>query len=213
MTKPSERNPITVEFRTPRPLPVTDLATLTTLTQEIADRIGAGTLYLGQHFRQDDTAFLVTFAGHIPPADDEDQDDEPGLPVNTCPSTDQHSFHVWPDTDCSALCPGHPAPPRPTASRPTASTITDAQLDALYAERDRLAADLAAETELRQERTHLYGLWRDKTNELAPQLAAAEASIARVRELAERWWQHQDRRRPRAELLAALNGPKLAADS
>jgi hypothetical protein len=80
--EPATGHPVTVEFRSPRPLPVTDLATLTALTQEIADRIGAGPLYFGEHFRQVDDGFVVTFAGCIPPADDdqEQDDDMPGDP-------------------------------------------------------------------------------------------------------------------------------------
>jgi hypothetical protein len=33
------------------------------------------------------------------------------LPVSTCPRTDRHSHHPWPDQPGPAFCPGHPAPP------------------------------------------------------------------------------------------------------
>jgi hypothetical protein len=32
------------------------------------------------------------------------------LPISTCPRTDRHGYHMWPDQPGPAFCPGHPAP-------------------------------------------------------------------------------------------------------
>ncbi|MFE6639579.1 hypothetical protein ACFVFT_38305 [Streptomyces tendae] len=76
MTEQSTQHPVTVDIRTPGPVPVTDLAALTDLVQGIADQIGAGTLVVGKHFRQEGDSFVFSFAGHAPALCDEDDSDE-----------------------------------------------------------------------------------------------------------------------------------------
>ncbi|MEU2969058.1 hypothetical protein ABZ687_29275 [Streptomyces ardesiacus] len=66
-------------------MPVTDLATLTDLVQGIATRIGAGTLILGKHFRQEGDSFVFSFAGHAPVVSDEE---DPGEAFYTFSSED-----------------------------------------------------------------------------------------------------------------------------
>ncbi|MFE1206283.1 hypothetical protein ACFW5V_31870 [Streptomyces sp. NPDC058762] len=72
MSEKSTRHPVTVDIRMPAPVPVTDLAALTDLVQGIAYQIGAGTLVLGNHFRQEGDSFVFSFAGHAPAVCDED---------------------------------------------------------------------------------------------------------------------------------------------
>ncbi|MDV6291322.1 hypothetical protein R2F25_38575 [Streptomyces sp. UP1A-1] len=72
MSDPAPDHPVTVEIRTPGPIPVTDLAALTDLAQGIADQISAGTLILGKHFRQEGDSFVFSFAYHAPAVCDED---------------------------------------------------------------------------------------------------------------------------------------------
>jgi chromosome segregation ATPase len=64
---------------------------------------------------------------------------------------------------------------RQAPGRPTAATITQQQLDALYAELDQLREDLAEENSISARRKHLLDRRR-------PELENAEAAIARVRE-------------------------------
>ncbi|MGW2550096.1 hypothetical protein [Streptomyces sp. NPDC001635] len=68
-------HPVTVEFRTPGPLPVTALATLTNLTQHVADQLDAGTLVIGKNFRQEGTDFVLSFTGHARAVPDEAEDE------------------------------------------------------------------------------------------------------------------------------------------
>ncbi|MEU1592811.1 hypothetical protein ABZ468_08095 [Streptomyces sp. NPDC005708] len=72
MSDETTGHPVTVEFRTPGPLPVTALAALTNLTQHVADQLDAGTLVIGKNFRQEGTDFVFSFTGHARPAPDED---------------------------------------------------------------------------------------------------------------------------------------------
>ncbi|QFG13209.1 hypothetical protein SEA_GILGAMESH_17 [Streptomyces phage Gilgamesh] len=77
MSEQATGHPVTVDIRTPAPVPVTDLAALTDLVQGIADRIGAGTLVVGKHFRQEGDSFVFSFAGYAPaPCDEDDFDGE-----------------------------------------------------------------------------------------------------------------------------------------
>jgi hypothetical protein len=53
------------------------------------------------------------------------------LPVSTCPRTDRHGYHLWPERpDRDGLCPGHPAPPH-ASERPETSAATGAGWRAL----------------------------------------------------------------------------------
>jgi hypothetical protein len=72
MSDETTGHPVTVEFRTPGPLPVTALAALTDLTQHVANQLGAGTLVIGKNFRQEGTDFVFSFTGHARPGPDED---------------------------------------------------------------------------------------------------------------------------------------------
>lgn len=87
MSEQTTGHPVTVEIRTPGPLPVTALAALTNLAQHVADQLDAGTLIIGDHFRQEGTGFVFSFAGHARPDayDDEDEADldEPFAVVST----------------------------------------------------------------------------------------------------------------------------------
>ncbi|MCG8971787.1 hypothetical protein [Streptomyces sp. CL12-4] len=70
MSEHATGHPVTIEIRTPRPMPVTALATLTEVAQGLADRLGAGPLITGKHFRQDGDDFVFSFVGHAMPEDD-----------------------------------------------------------------------------------------------------------------------------------------------
>jgi hypothetical protein len=54
-----------------------------------------------------------TYAGRCTQADP--------LPVSTCPRTDRHGYHMWPDQPGPAFCPGHPAPVSFTDAAETAT--------------------------------------------------------------------------------------------
>jgi len=94
-----------------------------------------------------------------------------------------------------------------TEPRLTADTITDDQLDALYAERDQLRADL---TRFEEE---TVGELNEQNTTLARQAAQAESALARVRDIANEListgasW---DGNEPGAgrRILAALDAPK-----
>lgn len=74
---PSTGHPVTVEFRTPGPLPVSALAPLNAMAEQVAQQIGAAPLMWGTHFRQDGTGFVVAFSGTLSTDDqDDDQDDD-----------------------------------------------------------------------------------------------------------------------------------------
>ncbi|MEU9355040.1 hypothetical protein AB0D65_29600 [Streptomyces griseoloalbus] len=72
MSEPASGHPVTVDIRTPGPASVTDLAALTSLAQGVADQLGAETLIVGKHFRQEGDSFVFSFAGHAPAVCDED---------------------------------------------------------------------------------------------------------------------------------------------
>ncbi|MFJ4988775.1 hypothetical protein ACIP9H_33865 [Streptomyces sp. NPDC088732] len=72
MTDQSPRHPVTVTFDVSKPVCVTDLATLATVAQELAHRLDAGTLFLGQQVVDAGDRFTFTLTGTIPPAPDED---------------------------------------------------------------------------------------------------------------------------------------------
>lgn len=83
-----------------------------------------------------------------------------------------------------------------------ADTITDDQLDQLYAELTRLRAELNTMTEVaRGNKRHVQ--------RLTPDLIAAEAALARVRAVADRWVLpgHISMPTAAADIRAALDSP------
>ncbi|MCL7377445.1 hypothetical protein [Streptomyces sp. 35G-GA-8] len=120
------------------------------------------------------------------------------------------------DSPCNPAClNGHTHEPPCVAGasagvqRHTADTITDDELDRLYADQARLTDQLANEQTISR---RLF----EQRNDMAVERYAwqergdrAEATIARVRQLAERWRYTADRKNTALpELHAALNEPK-----
>jgi hypothetical protein len=74
------------------------------------------------------------------------------LPVSTCPRTDRHGYHLWPDQPGPAFCPGHPAP-EPARTAPDNPAVehasepnepgTAASDDGLHLALARIASDRA----------------------------------------------------------------------
>jgi hypothetical protein len=48
------------------------------------------------------------------------------LPISTCPRTDRHGYHMWPDQPGPAFCPGHPAPDNARTTPDNPATSSDA---------------------------------------------------------------------------------------
>ncbi|MGW0032997.1 hypothetical protein ACWDXD_24670 [Streptomyces sp. NPDC003314] len=65
MSEQTTGHPVSIEIRTPSPIPVTALHTLTDAVQGLADQLNAGPLLFGQHLRHDGTNFLFSFTCRI----------------------------------------------------------------------------------------------------------------------------------------------------
>lgn len=54
--------------------------------------------------------------------------DAPSTPVSTCPRTDRHGYHMWPERpERDRFCPGHPAPPVDVVAAMTGDGGNDAR--------------------------------------------------------------------------------------
>jgi hypothetical protein len=69
-------HPVSVEIRTPLPMPVGPLAGITAAMQAFADALGTGPLLLEKHVRQEGTDFVFRFTGHAPDAPEDDDPDD-----------------------------------------------------------------------------------------------------------------------------------------
>ncbi|MET9776190.1 hypothetical protein ABZ023_18350 [Streptomyces sp. NPDC006367] len=66
MSEQDTDRPINVIIRVPAPVPATELGTVAELAQQLADRLGAGTLVMGKHFWQAGNEFVFSIYGHAP---------------------------------------------------------------------------------------------------------------------------------------------------